>query len=85
MLTEKSGSMAFTSSLFLWAWEGRVAFIHITQLQPKKTLQQKSAHHSNRFYLTKGAIGLFVEEFDLICSRAGLFVGKTPGHLAKEK
>lgn len=36
-------------------------------------------------YLAQGAIGLFIKEFDLICSRAGLFVGKTPGHLSKKK
>lgn len=31
--------------------------------------------------LAQGTVGLLIEEFDLICSRAGLFVRKTPGHL----
>lgn len=34
--------------------------------------------------LAQGTVGLFIEEFDLICSRAGLFVRKAPGHLQEE-
>lgn len=34
--------------------------------------------------LAQGTVGLLIEEFDLICSRAGLFVRKTPGHLREE-
>lgn len=34
--------------------------------------------------LAQGTVGLFVEEFNLICSRAGLFVRKTPRHLREK-
>lgn len=61
---------------------GLHSFTLIKQLL--KTLQPTQLITAVR-YLTQGAIGLFIKEFDLIRSRAGLFVGKTPGHLSKEE
>lgn len=94
MLTEKRGSMAFTSSLFLWAWnkaDSKRAF-QIKQFFPQKdgTLQSKWSFLAGNYHqqlntdLAQGTVGLLIKEFDLICSRAGLFVRKTPGHLREE-
>ncbi len=71
---------------------------HIIQIEQrffKKTARRKTSesslavsyeliNHASNTDLAQGTVGLLIEEFDLICSRAGLFVRKTPGDLREE-
>lgn len=70
--------------------EQRICFTHIVHI--KKPLQNKpsSLATNNELInstcntnLAQGTVGLLIKEFNLICSRAGLFVRKAPGHLRK--
>lgn len=50
----------------------------------KRDYNQHSSSQQSNIYLAQGTVGLFIKKFYLICSRAGLFVRKTPRHLSKE-